>query len=102
MDSQEHFGIKICYAKKSSYSSPDTTVDILAGDSDVITAYITTVEVSSLKPNTLATGNIPIEVLHLNRGLRKFVFPTWNAAGTLGITPGYIHIFDGTRESIDC
>lgn len=93
-------GIKICYVDHSEFSTPNTTVDLLTNDSDDITANVSTVEVSNLKSGTTGVGNLPVEIIFMNRGLRKFVLPTWNAVGTLGITPGFIHIFDGTREKI--
>lgn len=93
-------GIKIGYVSKSAYGAPNTTVDMITNETDDITANIQTVEVGSLKSNTLDVGNLPIEIVMMQRGLRKFFLPTFNAAGTLGITPGYLHINDGSREKI--
>ena len=93
-------GIKIGMIGKSSYSAPDTTVDVVQYDSDDLTANLTTVEISSLKPGTTGVGNLPFEINVMARGLRRFFLPTFNATGTLGITPGYLHIFDGSREKV--
>lgn len=93
-------GIKIGYVSKSAYGAPNTTVDMIQNETDDITANIQTVEVGSLKSNTLDVGNLPIEIVMMQRGMRKFFLPTFNATGTLGITPGYLHINDGSREKI--
>lgn len=93
-------GTKIGYVAKSVYSAPDTTVDLVENDSDDLTSNLVTIEVSNLKPNTTAVGNLPFEIQVMARGIRRFVFPVFTAAGTLTITPGFLHLFDGTREKI--
>lgn len=93
-------GMKVGIIGKSVYSAPDTTVDVVVYDSDDLTANLVTIEVSNIKPGTTAVGNLPLEINILNRGMRRFVLPVWTAVGTLTITPGYIHVFDGNREKI--
>lgn len=93
-------GTKIGYVAKSVYSAPDTTVDLVENDSDNLTSNLVTVEVSNLKPNTTAVGNLPFDIQVMARGIRRFMFPVFTDAGTLTITPGFLHLFDGTREKV--
>lgn len=93
-------GTKIGYVAKSVYSAPDTTVDLVEYDSDDLTSNLVTIEVSNLKPNTTAVGNLPFDIQVMTRGIRRFMFPVFTAAGTLTITPGFLHLFDGTREKV--
>lgn len=93
-------GSKYVLVSKSVYSAPNTTIDLVPVDSDDLTANLISAEVSPLKPHSKKTGNINVMDLWEMRGFRRGMLPSWTAAGTLTINPGFLHINDGNSEKI--
>lgn len=92
-------GIKYCFVDYSVYSSPNTTVTLDSNESQALTSNLTGCYFSRVKQKE-GTGNIPVQLIWMNRGFRSGMTMSYKDADEVYIDAGAVHIDNGTAENI--
>lgn len=97
-----NYGSKLVYTNYASYDSTNgyTNVYTVQDESENLLSDLSSVDISSVKPDTSGLGNIPVELLWMFRGLRKGAHVYYNSDSTYKINKGWIHFNDGTKDKI--
>lgn len=94
-------GIKIAYVSYSSYSAPDTTVNLESAESQALTANLESVLFSTFSVKESA-GNAPLQTVWTNRGFKSGLSVSYKDADEIYIDSGALHIDNGSSENIYC
>lgn len=94
-------GVKYGFVSYSSYSAPDTTVNLDSTESQAITNNLASVDFSRVKSKE-AGGNLPLQVIWMNRGFKGGLTLSYKDADEIYIDSGALHIDNGSAENVFC
>lgn len=94
-------GIKYGYVSYSSYSDPDTTVNLESTESQAITSNLESVLFSRVKFKETG-GNAPLQAVWMHRGFKSGLALSYKDADEIYVDSGALHIDNGSAENIYC
>lgn len=94
-------GYKNTFVSYSTYSAPSTTVYLDSTESQAITANTAGCFLSRVRSSE-SGGNLPLQVVWMNRGFKSGLTLSYKDADEIYIDSGALHIDNGSAENVFC